>query len=450
MAHLASTNLYLILITAIAATSGLLFGFDTGNIAGALIYIEKEFDTTTFQNQLIVSVTILGAFLSALLSGKLADWLGRKQMLMIAGILFCLGAVIAAQAATINMLILGRLLLGVAIGISSFTAPLYISELAPATHRGALVLLNGLALTFGECVAFLSDYFLSFTQNWRLMIFLGIIPAIILLVGMIFMPSSPRWLMVKKQKSKAIAVLQKIRQTPYVMDEIRNIERTLKVQSSNILSIWMNKRWRLAISVGLLLGVLQQFSGINAIMYYGPYVFQKAGFESHSVQIFATFILGFVNMVMTLVTVLVVDRVGRKPLLQFGFFLAAFSLLLLASVHLFEIFPDQVGYMSVVLLMLFMIGYCMGIGSLFWLIISEIFPLEFRGAAMGFVTAIQWVANFAVSISFLTLLDKLSISGVFLVFSLTCFWGAWFSRKYVQETKGLSLEQIENNNSLRV
>jgi len=417
-----------------------LFGFDTGNIAGALIFIEHSFHTSTLENELIVSITVLGAFVGAIISGKKVEHYGRRYMLLCSAVLFMAGAIAAAVSHNVTELIVSRGILGLAIGVSSFTAPLYISEIAPAKHRGRLVLLNGVAITLGETLAFLSDYWLSTGEHWRWMIAIGVVPAVVLLIGMFFMPESPRWLMKKNKVQQAVGILKKLR-GHVVKDEIAEIQAVLRQTKVSMLSMLLSKKWRKPLIIGVTLGILQQFFGINTIMYYGPFIFKKIGIHTVSNQIFATFLMGLVNMVMTIFTGMYVDRWGRRTLLMWGSLLSGFSLL--ALVLLFHYPTEGKSSIFLIVIMFYIIGYCISVGSLFWLIISEIFPLHVRGVAMSFVTSIQWLANFIVSLSFLSMLDLLGNQITFLCYALVCFISFIFSFYVVPETKGMSLEGVE-------
>ena len=438
-------NAFLLLTVTIAATGGLLFGFDTGNIAGALIFIKQSWHTSTFTDEVIVSITVLGAFVGAILSGTLVERLGRRKMMLAAATLFILGASAGSFVYDVSTLLTARLLLGLAIGISSYTAPLYISEVAPAQFRGLLVLLHGVAITLGEAVAFVSDYVLSSGRHWRIMIFLGVIPALILFIGMLKMPASPRWLIAVNKVQMAKTVLQQIRRRSNVDQEFSQIKNIVESPKFSLKALVLSEHWRKPLMIGIGLGMLQQFFGINTVMYYGPFIFKSAGFQSHNAQILATFSMGVVNMLMTIFTGFYVDRWGRRKLLMGGSLLAGFSLLSIP--FLLHRGPDS-DYSTWLLLgamIFYVIGYCLSVGSLFWLIISEIFPLRVRATAMSLATAIQWLANLLVSLTFLTMLDRLGTRLTFSIYASLCFLGFFFSYCLVPETKGLSLETIESH-----
>lgn len=440
-------NKYLLLSIVVAASAGFLFGFDTGNIAGALVFISHDFHATAFQNESIVSVTIFSAFLGAIFSGKAVDYYGRKSLLIFAGFLYLAGTLFCTISHSILELIMARFILGLAIGISSYTAPLYISEIAPAQFRGFFVLLNGVAITGGEAIAYALDYHFSFNQDWRNMFFVGIIPAIIFCIGTYFMPRSPRWLVTKGRITEARKILLKFYNAVNAENALQEIQRPT-LYSEKFTALIRNKSYRRLLLIGIALGVFQQFFGINVVMYYGPFIFQKAGFQSASSDILLTFYLGVVNTLLTIITGLIIDRFGRRKLLIMGSIIAGCGLFTLSALFHIGIHHSWQGIAMLMSMVTFIIGYCISVGSLFWLIISEIFPLSIRGQAMSIATAIQWLANFVVSLSFLSLLDSIGPSITFAMYASVCCLAIVFTYFYVPETKRSSLEEIEVNNYL--
>lgn len=436
-------NKQFILSVIVAASAGLLFGFDTGNIAGALIFIGHAFHTSTTQNEWIVSLTILGAFVSAIVSGKAVDLYGRKMLLIFAALLYAFGALLGTFSATIWQLMTARFLLGLAIGISSYTAPLYISEISPKHFRGFFVLLNGVAITGGEALAYGLDYRLSFIQDWRDMFFLGVIPAIILGIGTYFMPDSPRWLVMKGKIPQAKKVLAQFYGAIYAEQELQKILKIAFTAGTYGILI-RNSAYRKLLVIGIALGVFQQFSGINAVLYYGPFIFQRAGFHSASSDILLTFYMGLINAAMTIVTALTIDRFGRRGMLMGGSLFAALSLAILSSLFQTKSHYSWQGTAMLFCMIIYIIGYCISVGSLFWLIISEIFPLRVRGQAMSIATGIQWFANFLVSVSFLSLLNTVGASITFGLYAIVCCAIVIFTYFWIPETKQRSLEEIES------
>lgn len=442
MVNTQQQSYFLWVVASIAALGGFLFGYDTGVISGALIFIQNSFVLNTLQSEWVVSSVVLGALLGALCSGVLADHFGRRLMLLLSALFFILGTVMAMLAWQVGVLIAGRLIIGLAIGISSYTTPLFISEMAPANKRGALVLLSVVMITGGEAISFLVDYGLAATQAWRWMLGSGLIPAVLLLLGLLLLPTSPRWLVLKGQAQKAKETLSRLRGNINIDSEFEEIADTLNVQSFKWRHLLANP-WRKVLLIGIVLGVLQQFVGINTVMYYGPILFNQLGFANTQASIFATFIMGVINTLMSIVALLCVDRLGRRRLLLYGFAVAGISLLLLSYAlpdmgHRAE---DKIILLS--LMVLYIAGYSLGIGGLFWVIIAEIYPLQCRGFAMSIVTAIQWAANFIVAATFLSILSYFGVVITFLLYATVCIIGFVFCYFFLPETKARSLEWIQ-------
>lgn len=437
------SNLFLIVTICISATCGLLFGFDTSIIAGASPFIQQEFLASNELLELVVSSCVLGALFGALFGGKLGDAIGRKKVLIVTGLIFVVGTLVAAFAHDIHMLIIGRFMLGFAIGVGSFSAPLFIAEIAPASSRGKLVLWNGAFLTGGQVLAFLVNYSLTDSGDWRMMILSGIIPAFILTFGMIFMPESPKWLVSKGREDTALKILNKVRgNLELAKTEIELIKTTAHVTKVKISELF-GKQLRPLIIIGLVMGVGQQFMGINTVMYYGPHIMKNIGFSSSMTQMFGTLGLGFTNFLFTVVTLLFIDKIGRRKFLLIGSIMAAISLF--TMIFMLNNPSETTAYIALACLVIYVIGYCISLGSLFWLMISEIFPLYARGTCMSLVVALQWGANFLVASTFLTVLHALGMSITFSMYgiiSVLVFLFVWFK---VPETKGVALETIEKN-----
>ena len=437
-------NPYLLITVCISATCGLLFGFDTSIIAGASPFIQTEFNASNFQLEMVVSSCVLGALFGALLSGKLSDNLGRKKVLIITGLIFILGTLVAALAHTIEHLIIGRFILGFAVGMGSFSTPMFIAEIAPAQSRGKLVLWNGAFLTGGQVLAFLVNYSLTESGNWRLMIFSGMIPAVILTLGMLFMPESPKWLLTKGKESLALKILERIRGSKAAaVQELNLIKTTLNMNKAKFSELF-GKTLRPVLFIGLLLGIFQQFMGINTVMYYGPHIMKQIGFSDSETQMFGTLGLGITNFVFTVITLMFIDKLGRRKFLLIGSMIAALSLFTMVFL-LSSTISGITAYLALFCLITYIIGYCISVGSLFWLMISEIFPLHARGTCMSFVVAVQWGANFLVAASFLTILHALGIAATFSMYGTIALIVFIYVYLKVPETKGVSLELIEQN-----
>lgn len=322
-----SSKLYVVIIVAVAAIGGLLFGFDTSIIAGATPFIQREFMAEHWQLEMVVSFCVLGAFFGALMSGYFTDRFGRKRVMIATSLIFIIGTLVACLATNIETLVLGRFMLGAAIGVASYAVPLFIAEVAPASKRGSLVLWNGAFLTGGQVIAFIVDYFLTSSGSWRVMIATGLVPAIMLFVGMCFMPYSPKWLFSKGRKHQARETLAKIRESENaVFQELSAIQNNLQKAIKPKFSAIFDKKIRPVLYIGLALGIFQQFFGINTVMYYGPYIMKNIGFDGSEMQMLMTLSLGLVNFIATILTIIFIDKLGRRKFLLIGSAMAALSL----------------------------------------------------------------------------------------------------------------------------
>ena len=427
-------KVYLILAMISAGFAGFLFGVNTGNIAGALPFITQQMHTTLIQNECLVASTILCAALSALINVRMSRKYGLRKVLLFTGVCFLVGAFIAGISDSFYALLLGRAVLGFAIGISSFTAPLYIADIAPTEYRGFFVLLNGLAITSGEAVAFYVDYHYSASGQWRVMIMWSIVPALIFLTCMFFMPCAPRWHLAQGRDRLAHRLLKSLHSEKTAKMLLNDMKVIQKEPVIALRSFLRQKQYRTPLMIGLGLGIFQQFFGINTIMYYGPFIFEKAGFPLTSTAIWATFIMGVFNIFTTMVTALLVDIIGRRKLLLLGSCIAWVSLLSIAY-----LFYDDMGtiqsYCILLLMIMYMIGYCMSVGSLFWLMIAEIFPLSMKERGASIATSVQWFSNFIVSFTFLSLLNRWGASATFFIYSTVCCTAMFFVYYFIPETK---------------
>ncbi|MDG5819657.1 sugar porter family MFS transporter [Natronococcus sp. A-GB7] len=443
-------NSFVYVVAALAALNGLLFGFDTGVIAGAMLYIQNSFDLTalfgypmsaSFVEGLIVSGAMGGAIVGAAFGGRLADRLGRRRLILVGAVIFFVGSLIMAIAPNVEVLIFGRLINGVGIGFASVVGPLYISELAPPKIRGSLVSLNQLTITSGILIAYLVNYAFSGGGDWRWMLGLGMIPAVVLFVGMLFMPESPRWLYEQGRVDDARDVLSRTRTESRVAAELREIKETVKTESGTVGDLF--KPWvRPMLVVGVGLAAFQQVTGINVVMYYAPVILESTGFQD-TASILATVGIGVVNVVMTLVAVLLIDRTGRRPLLLTGLVGMTVMLGLLGLAFFLPGLSGVVGWLATIGLMLYVAFFAIGLGPVFWLLISEIYPTQIRGTAMGAATVVNWGANLLVSLTFLGLVDAVGQASTFWLFGACCLAALVFCYKLVPETKGRSLEEIE-------
>jgi sugar porter (SP) family MFS transporter len=433
---------YVLLVASVAALGGLLFGYDTGVISGAILFISKDFSLSTHVQEFTISVVLVGCILGAAVAGAVADTIGRRLTLLVAGIIFFIGALISAFTPNEGVLLAGRFVVGIGIGFSSVVAPLYISEVAPANVRGALVSLYQFAITVGILGAYIVDYAFAHGGEWRWMLGCAVVPSVILIVGMIVMPESPRYLFKIGHDSRARDELVRIAENPSdSVAEERSIVESLKVKSAGF-SAFKSPVFRLALFVGVALAVLQQVTGINTVIYYGPQIFQMAGVSSASASILAQALVGTVNVLMTLVAIFLVDRIGRKPLLYLGLAGMFVALAALAIAFSQPHLSGSLGTIALVSMMVYVGCFAFSLGPIVWLLISEIFALPTRGLGMSLSTLANWVGNFLVSQFFLTMINKLGRPATFLVYAVLCVVTILFVRSMVPETKRELLEQI--------
>lgn len=443
------TTRFVFLAACFAALGGLLFGYDTGVISGAVIFIKKDFALSVFPQELVVSMVLVGAAIGALSGGRLADRLGRRMVLLATSVIFIAGAVVCALAASLDMLLVGRTVVGLGIGLASITVPLYISESSPPHARGWQVSLFQLAITIGILCGYLVDFAFSRSEAWRWMLGLAAVPGIMLGLGMCFLPESPRWLIKHGRIDTARSVLARIRGTQEIATELSEIQTA--ISSDPVKGRWADllaRRIRPALIIGIGLAVLQQVTGINTVIYYAPTIIQSAGISSASVAILATVGIGAVNVIMTIVSMWLIDRLGRRPLLLIGLVGMIATLGILGWTFGA---PGRAGHSAqaaVITLMVYVASFAISLGPVFWLLIAEIYPLRIRGLAEGTAATTNWLANLLVSLTFLSLVQALGPRWTFWLYGLLAI-AAWFFTFYlVPETKGRTLEEIESSWSL--
>ncbi|WP_380180310.1 sugar porter family MFS transporter [Kalamiella sp. sgz302252] len=430
----------------LAALAGLLFGLDIGVIAGALPFIAKDFNVTAHQQEWIVSSMMFGAAVGAVGSGWMSSHLGRKKSLMIGAILFVIGSLWSAMAGSADMLIVARVLLGLAVGVASYTAPLYLSEIAPEKIRGSMISLYQLMITIGILGAYLSDTAFSYTGEWRWMLGVITIPAALLLVGVCFLPNSPRWLAAKGNFRDAQRVLDRLRDTSeQAKRELDEIRESLKIKQSGWNLFKTNSNFRRAVWLGILLQVMQQFTGMNVIMYYAPKIFEIAGFTNTTEQMWGTVIVGLINVLATFIAIGLVDRWGRKPTLKLGFLVMAVGMGVLGTMLHVGIHSSGAQYFAIAMLLMFIVGFAMSAGPLIWVLCSEIQPLKGRDFGITVSTATNWIANMIVGATFLTMLNSLGNANTFWVYAGLNIVFIILTIVLIPETKNVSLEHIERN-----
>src|SRR5476649_898177 len=429
-----------------AALAGLLFGLDIGVIAGALPFLADDFHITAHQQEWVVSSMMFGAAVGAVGAGWLSAKLGRKYSLLIGALLFVIGSLCSAFAPNVEFLVVARVILGLAVGVASYTAPLYLSEIAPEKIRGSMISMYQLMITIGILAAYLSDTGFSYSGSWRWMLGIITIPAVLLFIGVLFLPGSPRWLAAKGRYREAQKVLNMLRDTSeQAKKELEEIRESLKVKQSGWALFTNNGNFRRAVYLGVLLQVMQQFTGMNVIMYYAPKIFGIAGFSGTSDQMWGTVIVGLVNVLATFIAIGLVDRWGRKPTLKLGFLVMAVGMGVLGTLLHIGVESDVAKYFSIAMLLMFIVGFAMSAGPLIWVLCSEIQPLRGRDFGITVSTATNWIANMIVGATFLTMLDTLGNANTFWVYAALNVVFIFITIALIPETKNVSLEHIERN-----
>jgi sugar porter (SP) family MFS transporter len=430
------------------ALGGLLFGYDTGVISGALLFIPNSFKLSPFLEGAIVAALLLGAMIGAACAGRMSDRLGRRRLIIIAAVVFTGGALLAALAPTVAVLIAARFIIGLAVGSAALVVPLYLAEIAPAKIRGAITSLNQLMIVGGILAAYVVNALLASSGNWRLMLGLAAVPSLVLLVGMFFMPETPRYLVHAGEDETAKQVLEDLPGDDRPQERIEEIREVDEAEEGGTgLAALLRAKWvRPALLVATGLAVFQQLVGINTIIYYAPTTLTNVGFSKTS-AIYANLIIGVINVGLTILAVRLIDRVGRKPLLFAGIVGMAGSLLVLgvglsalATPH----HPgDPAAVLTLVCLATFIASFAATWGPVVWVMIPEVLPLSVRGTAMGIAVFGNWAANFAVSQTFPPLLNSVGPGPVFLGYAVLGICAGLFVKTLVAETKGRSLEDIE-------
>jgi SP family arabinose:H+ symporter-like MFS transporter len=443
------TRLMNLFVSFAAAMAGLLFGLDIGVISGALPFITDHFSLSSHLQEWVVSAMMLGAAFGALANGWLSSRLGRKYSLMAGAILFVAGSAGSALAHSIEVLLISRVLLGFAVGIASYTAPLYLSEMATENIRGKMIAMYQLMVTLGILVAFLSDTAFSYSGNWRAMLGVLCIPALILMVAVFFLPNSPRWLAAKGRHVEAEQVLNMLRDTSEkARQELNDIRESLKLKQNGWGLFKTNRNVRRAVFLGMLLQAMQQFTGMNIIMYYAPKIFSLAGFTSTHQQMMATVVVGLTFVLATFIAIGMVDKAGRKPALKIGFsVIAAGTLVLGICLQLIENGNHSTGisYLSVGMTMMCIAGYAMSAAPVVWILCSEIQPLKSRDFGITCSTTTNWVSNMIIGATFLTLLNSIGAAATFWLYTGLNVLFIVITVFLIPETKNVTLEKIEKN-----
>lgn len=438
-----------------AALAGLLFGLDVGVISGALPFLKDEFKLSLGAEGFVVSALLWGAVIGTLISGVLSSHFGRRKTILVSAVIFVMGSLLCSISPSEHLLIGARLFLGVAVGVASFTAPLYLSEISPQKVRGSLISMYQLMITIGIVLAFLSDTWLASYAtfggvtggHWRLMLGAIAIPAAIMFLGVLFLPESPRWLFLKGFKDRAVAVFEGMHlDDAEIAAQVKEIEDNLKIKENGFEMFKTNPNFRRAIGLGIGLQIIQQLTGINVVMYFAPTIFRIAGFESTNAQMWGTVIVGITNVLASFIAIAFVDKLGRKPIMYAGFVIMGLALVTVGTLFNLGIEKHpELGYAAILALLIFIVGFAMSAGPIIWVLCSEIYPLSGRDLGVTFSTATNWIANAIVGQTFLLLLAGLGNGNTFLLYGALNALFILFFLLFVPETKGVSLEKIEAN-----
>lgn len=440
----------LALVTIISTFGGLLFGYDTGVINGALLYMSRELHLTAADQGLITSTLLFGAALGALLGGRISDALGRRQAIILIACVFIVGTVTCSVAPDTTTLCVCRFILGLAVGGASVVVPTYLAEMAPAERRGRIITLNELMIVSGQLLAFAINAAIGGALGdhagvWRWMLGVAVLPAIVLLVGMIFMPQSPRWLVAKGRLQEAMDVLRRIRPSGAVQAELMEIEKLAEREQSARMSATaiLSTRWtRTLLFVGIGIGVVQQVSGVNSIMYYGTQILSQSGLGDRGALV-ANVLNGVVSVLATFVGIYLIGRISRRKMLTIGLCGTTVALLSLALVSALFGPSQSLAYLVLFCMVLFLTFQQGFTSPVTWVLLSEMFPLKARGLSMGSATLVLWLANFAIALVFPPMVARLGISVTFLGFVALGLASLVFATKWAPETSHRSLEQIE-------
>lgn len=429
----------LLIFSTAAALGGLLFGFDTGVISGAIHFIKIEFNLNAYQEGFAVSNLMIACVIGALLAGPIADWTGRKKVLILCAVLFTVSAILSALPRSFTELVIARFIGGMGVGMASVVSPMYIAEISPAKIRGRLVALNQLAIVVGILLSYFSNWVLVDTgiNNWRYMLVAEILPAITFLVGLFFIPESPRWLTKEGLEKEALDVLNVVAGAANSDHELQEVKKSLAEKRTSLKEL-LHPSLRRVLIVGILFSLFAHITGIDTIIYYGPIIFLESGFKTDS-ALLASVMIGITNLIFTFVGMAMVDKAGRKFLLLVGLAGMGISMMLVG----FCMQSDMISAKWTLLwIMTYIASFAMSIGVVIWVYLSEIYPTRVRGQALSVATMVLWLGNVILTQLFPVMMERFG-GGTFYIFSFICLLAFIFTWTMVKETKGVSLEEIE-------
>ncbi|CDQ40527.1 MULTISPECIES: sugar porter family MFS transporter [Virgibacillus] len=438
---------YVLLLSVSAGMGGLLYGFDTAVISGAIGYLQDLYDLSPAMEGWVISCVMIGGVIGVAMSGFLSDKYGRKNILLVSAVFFIISALASAFATSITMLVFARILGGFGIGFASALSVTYISECAPPAIRGRLGSLYQLFTILGISITFYINYGVAnsgtyqwgLEAGWRWMLGYGTIPGIIFLVLLFFIPESPRFLIKKGKDEEAYRILTRINGEQVAKREAKEIKMSIEAEQNSSAKQLLKPGLRMALGVGIFLALFNQVIGMNAVTYYGPDIFRSVGFENNT-EFLATSIIGSVQVVFTIVAILLIDRLGRKKLMAIGSSLMAIFMLLIGSVFFFE--PENSGILLILFIAGFTAAFCVSMGPIPWVMIPEIFPNHLRGKAVGIATIFLWGANWAIGQFTPVLINNMGGAFTFWMFAVINVICFLFVMTIVPETKNKTLEEI--------
>lgn len=443
MARYARRELWIFTIAVLVGIGGILYGYDIGVISGALLFIHKSIPMTVSQTGIIVGAVLGGGLIGTLVAGPLADHYGRRVMIAVSSVVFIIGVAFILMAHSFVEMLFARVLLGIGVGIVAVAVPLYVAELVPAKDRGKYVTFFQLFLTFGIVLAYFVDSAFTPSGNWRAMFAVVLIPAVVLLIAMFFLPETPRWLIANKQERKARKVLKLTHEPGLIDTEVTQIKTSL-TQAEGGWRDLLNKKMLSPLFISVGIAILNQWTGINSFLQYAPHILKQAGLGSNMVVMMGSAGIGMMNFLCTLVAIFLVDRVGRRPLLITGVAGIIISEVFLGVVNAMHAGITHVGIYSLIGLLGFIISYAIGPGVVVWLAISELFPTRVRGKGIAFCLFFNSLAGTLLASTFLTLTHVLGVSGTYWLCAFCSLFYLLIAMFYLPETKSQSLEDIQN------
>ncbi|MBL8221832.1 MAG: sugar porter family MFS transporter [Bryobacterales bacterium] len=428
-------------ITAVTALSGFLFGFDTAIINGAIVFLRRQFRWTDGETELAASSLLAGCALGAGIAGMLSDRYGRRAVLLLAAAIFAVSSIATALPNSLAAFSAARIVAGLAIGIASMLAPMYIAEVSPAAIRGRLVSMNQLAIVLGILVSYLAGWALAGLgdSSWRWMFAIAALPSLLFFAALFFVPESPRWLIKEGRSNEAARILSRLGEPASQLD---NIARAIAEESGSIRQL-LRPGMRRPLIIVVTLAILQQVTGINTVLYYGSIIFtEQAGAQSTSAALWANVIIGAMNLVFTVIALFTIDRLGRKTLLMTAAGGMGVALTALATVFASGAAnPTRI----LALILCYVAFFSFGMGPGVWVVIAELFPTRIRGRAMSVATVALWLACLLITFTFLSLVRAFTAAGAFAIYAALCALTVWFVWRFTPETKGMLLEEIEQH-----